>query len=102
MLVDWGFAIILMVQGAMTLPGAKFAEFGICEVCAVRTVLKFEALFYGLSAEWAFKEDGNRLQLMVFCWLQRSLLEHGHTLLVALPAIYLLCMECRWVPWRCG
>ena len=74
MLVDWGFAIILMVQGAMTLPGAKFAEFGICEVCAVRTVLKFEELFYGLSAEWAFKEDGSQPQLTVFCWLRISLL----------------------------
>ena len=74
MLVGWGFAIILMVQGAMTLPGAKFAEFGICEASAVRTVLKFEELFYGLSAEWAFKEDGSQMQLAVFCWLQRSLL----------------------------
>ena len=97
MLVDWGFAIILMVQGAMTLPGAKFAEFGICEVCAVRTVLKFEALFYGLSAEWTFKEGENQRQLMVLWWFQRSLLEHGYTLLVALPAIYGLCVECRWV-----
>ena len=86
-----------MVKSAMTLPGAKFGEFGIVKTVRLKP-LKDQELFYGLSAEWAFKEDGNQIQLMGVWWVQRSLLEHGHTLLVALPAIYLLCMECRWVP----
>ena len=90
-----------MVQSAMTLPGATFGEFGIVKTVRLKP-LKDQELFYGLSAEWAFKEGENQRQLMVLWCFQRSLLEHGHTLFVALPAIYGLCMECRWVPWRCG
>ena len=51
--------------GCHDTPGCQICRIWHSDVSAIKTVIKFEELFYGLSAEWAFKEDKSGLRALV-------------------------------------